>query len=94
MRSMIAVLTLLFVVFTIGEMANVNQHFSKTVPKVTQDFKAAFDKDFKQGLNVSSYGANGNDCWVCSSPCSMIYCCDDGYPQCCVVGGYCACCSH
>ncbi|CAG2113777.1 unnamed protein product, partial [Medioppia subpectinata] len=80
---------------TAGEMANVNQQFSKTIPKVTQDFKAAFDKDFKQGLNVSTYGVNTNkDCWVCSSPCSMIYCCNDGYPQCCIVGGYCACCSH
>ncbi|CAG2118983.1 unnamed protein product [Medioppia subpectinata] len=93
MRSLIAVLTLLFVVFTIGEMA-VTQHFSNTIPKSTDNFKAAFDKDFKQGLNVSTYDVNGNDCWVCSSPCSMIYCCDDGYPQCCVVGGYCACCSH
>ncbi|KFH42541.1 hypothetical protein ACRE_067070 [Hapsidospora chrysogenum ATCC 11550] len=32
-------------------------------------------------------------CWVCSSPCSAFGCCDDGFPQCCVVNGYCACCT-
>ncbi|CAL8117904.1 unnamed protein product [Orchesella dallaii] len=24
-------------------------------------------------------------CWICSSPCSAYYCCNDGYPQCCLV---------
>ncbi|CAL8117902.1 unnamed protein product [Orchesella dallaii] len=31
-------------------------------------------------------------CWICSSPCSAYYCCNDGYPQCCLVGGRCMCC--
>ncbi|ODM94497.1 hypothetical protein Ocin01_12173 [Orchesella cincta] len=31
-------------------------------------------------------------CWVCSYPCGAYYCCNDGYPQCCVVSGRCRCC--
>ncbi|CAG2172205.1 unnamed protein product [Oppiella nova] len=95
MRSMIAVLTVLFVVFTIGDFKNVNQKYAKTIPRVSQQFKGTFAEDFKQGKNSSAFALNSaNNCWVCDSPCAMIYCCDDGYPQCCIVGGYCGCCTH
>ncbi|CAG2117620.1 unnamed protein product [Medioppia subpectinata] len=94
MRSLIVVLALIFVVFAIGDSKNVNQKYAETITKVSKDVKATFAHEFKQGSNVTTFAQNANNCWVCSSPCSMIYCCDDGYPQCCVVGGYCACCSH
>ncbi|CAL8117900.1 unnamed protein product [Orchesella dallaii] len=31
-------------------------------------------------------------CWICGSPCSAYYCCNDGYPQCCLLNGRCMCC--
>ncbi|CAG2177612.1 unnamed protein product [Oppiella nova] len=93
MRSMIAILTLLFVVFTIGDSINVNQNYAKTVPRVSPEFKGTFSEDFQQGKNASTFALeSANNCWVCYNPCAMIYCCDDGYPQCCIVGGYCGCC--
>ncbi|KAI9308332.1 hypothetical protein BJ944DRAFT_260477 [Cunninghamella echinulata] len=39
------------------------------------------------GLSVSK-----RECYLCSYPCDNIYCCDDGHPQCCTIGGQCACC--
>ncbi|CAG2170415.1 unnamed protein product [Oppiella nova] len=95
MRSMIAVLTLLFVVFTIGDFKNVNQRYAKTIPKVADSFKTTFVNEFKQGHNVSTYPDNSDKvCWVCSRPCAMIYCCEGSNPQCCSVGGYCGCCTN
>jgi len=48
--------------------------------------------DYKPGMNTSLMSMNSNDCYVCSSPCSMIYCCSGDFPQCCSIDGSCYCC--
>ncbi|CAG2169842.1 unnamed protein product [Oppiella nova] len=87
MRSMIAVLTLLVVVFTIGEAVN-HEKYSQTIQKVAQN-----GQSFRAGLEAELFkNYKTNDCWQCSGGCTAVYCCDDGYPQCCIVTGKCGCC--
>ncbi|XP_054156698.1 uncharacterized protein LOC128955086 [Oppia nitens] len=59
------------------------------------------DTIFYQLINKFSHmiannrtGIKSNDCYICSSPCSAYYCCSGSYPQCCLVGGQCRCCSR
>ncbi|CAG2112414.1 unnamed protein product, partial [Medioppia subpectinata] len=88
MRSVIALIVMVLVMFTIGEFKHVDQPFSIPMLKDVDEFN-----DYIEGLNATSIEqGDSNGCYTCSSPCAMIYCCSGPYPQCCAVGGRCYCC--
>ncbi|XP_054156699.1 chymotrypsin-2-like [Oppia nitens] len=83
MRSIVvSVLLLTFIALVLSDN---DLDYSKTLKKVY---------DFEEGHMIANRtGIKSNDCYICSSPCSMIYCCSGPYPQCCLIGGKCYCCS-